>query len=132
MSEFSPLRDPVFLLTWQVHLAVVILFALLGIWAGMTRRPWYIAPTLFLALLWLFVPLEAPEPVVVLLLTVPVLAVACRIARRWLETPPEDESGPSSPARLRFSLGDLLWLTLIVGLGTALVVQVWRLPWKIH
>ena len=46
MSEFSPLRDPVFLLTWQVHLAVVILFTLLGIWAGMTRRACYVVPTL--------------------------------------------------------------------------------------
>jgi hypothetical protein len=35
-------------------------------------------------------PLEAPEPVVVLLLSVPLLAIACRSARRWLETPSED------------------------------------------
>jgi hypothetical protein len=130
MSEFSPLRDPVFLLTWQVHLAVVILFALLGIWAGMTRRPWYLAPTLFLALLWLFVPLEAPEPVVVLLLTVPVLAIVCRIARRWLD-PAQEEPRESSPSRWRFSLRDLLWLTLIVALGTALVMQLKRWSWNI-
>lgn len=131
MSESSPLRDPVFLLTWQVHLSVVILFALLGIWAGMTRRPWYIAPTLFLALLWLFVPLEAPEPAVVLLLTVPVLAIACRIARRWLETP-DAEPRKDSPSRLRFSLRDLLWLMVLVGMGTALLMQVKRLPWNIE
>jgi hypothetical protein len=131
MSEFSPLRDPVFLLTWQVHLAVVILFALLGIWAGMTRRPWYVAPTLFLSLLWLFVPLQAPEPVIILLLTVPVLAIACRIARRWLE-PSKDELSESSPTRLRFSLRDLLWLMVLVGMLTALVVQVLRMPWKIE
>jgi hypothetical protein len=129
MSEFSPLRDPVFLLTWQVHLAVVTLFVLLGIWAGMTRRRWYVAPTLFLGLLWLFVPLEAPEPAVVLLLTVPVLAVLCRVARRWLEKPRE-ESSVDSQSHLRFSLVDLLWLTLIVGMTTALVMQLWRLPWK--
>jgi hypothetical protein len=109
----------------------VILFALLGIWAGMTRRPWYVAPTLFLALLWLFVPLEAPEPVVVLLLSVPVLAAACRIARRWLESSPE-ESSKTSPSRLRFSLADLLWLTLIAGMLTALLIQVWPMPWRMH
>jgi hypothetical protein len=131
MSEFSPLRDPVFLLTWQVHLAVVILFALLGIWAGTTRRPWYVAPTLFLGLLWLFVPLEAPEPAVVLLLSVPVLALLCRVARRWLEKPREESSGDSQSC-WRFSLADLLWLTLIVGMLTALLIQAWPMPLKMH
>lgn len=56
----------------------------------------------------------------VLLLTVPLLAVACRIARRWLEKPEEDSSG-DSPSHLRFSLADLLWLTLIVGMGMVLL-----------
>jgi hypothetical protein len=46
MSDFSPLRDP--FCSPDRSSVGRILFALLGISAGMTRRPWYIAPTLFL------------------------------------------------------------------------------------
>lgn len=133
MSEFSPLRDPVFVLSWQVHLAVVSLFALLGVWAGMTRRAWYIAPTLFCGLLWLFIPLEAPEPALVLLLAVPCLAVACRLVRPWIDPPPVTSRHALASGVIRrgwnFRLADLLWLTLIVGMVTSLVIQLWRLDW---
>ena len=135
MSEFSPLSDPVFVLTWQVHLAVVSLFALLAVWAGMTRQAWYIAPTLFCGLLWLFIPLEAPEPALVLLLAIPCLAVACRLVRPWIETPHSASrhalaSGVSPRRGWNFRLADLLWLTLMVGMVTSLVMQIQRLDWS--
>ena len=134
MSEFSPLYDPVFVLTWQVHLAVVSLLSLLGVWAGMTRRAWYVAPTVFCGLLWLFIPLEAPEPALVLLLAVPCLAVACRVVRPWFEEPhlaSRNALASGVPQRgWNFRLADLLWLTLIVGMVTSLLTHLRRLDWS--
>src|SRR3954471_16686422 len=75
MYESSLFSDPVFLVTWQVHLAVVILFSLLGLWWGASRQAWYLGPLLLCLGLWLFIPIEAPEPVIVLLIYVPLLAL---------------------------------------------------------
>jgi len=131
MSSFLLLRDPGFVLTWQVHVGTVALCALLGIAMGVTRRAWYVGPLVFCGLLWLFVPLAAPEPVIVLLMAVPPLAVGCRLFRRRLQTPAAEATDEPTQATWRFRLVDLFWLTLIVGLLTALVTQCWRQPWKI-
>jgi len=128
------LGDP-FFVQWLVHVAVVSLFAILGVWWATSRLPWYVPPTVMLALLWLFVPLEAPEPAVVLLVATPLLAATCRGAL-WLaerRTAPASSDAVSTEkvagSSWRFRLSDSLWLMFLCGLTFALAAQLWRLPW---
>jgi hypothetical protein len=138
MFDTSLLRDSVFVLRWQVHLVVVSLFAIYGIWWGQTRRPWYVAPAGFLGLLFLFLPVEAPEPATLLLLVTPLLAIASRGVRWMLEDRTKSETKSASDSRSTniakricwsFRLSDTLWLMFLFGLLSALTVQLWRLPW---
>jgi hypothetical protein len=126
-SAASPLRDPVFVLQWQVHLVTVSLFAVFGIWWGTTRRPWYLPPLIFFGLLWLFVPQEAPEPALVLLVATPILALTSG-AIQWWWHPRDGATGPVS-ANYRLTLRDALWLTLFVALILGLAVQLRRFRW---
>ncbi len=130
MNQLTLFHDPVFLLTWQVHIVIAILFSLLGVWMGARGRPWYLGPILCCGLLWLFVPLEAPEPVIVLLIFVPLLAGGI-FAIRSLGTRTVTEKKPA-PFRWRFGLADLLWFTLLVGLVTSLLLQCLRMPWQMR
>jgi hypothetical protein len=131
MYESSLFSDPVFLVTWQVHLAVVILFSLFGVWWGASHQPWYRGPLLLCLGLWLFIPIKAAEPVIVLLVYVPLLALGTRLCQRW--TKAEEPATPVAAKPMwRFALADLLWLTLLVGLLTALLIQCWRLPWTMQ
>lgn len=134
MGPDWPLDDPIFALLWQVRITIAALFAVGGVWWSASRLPWYVPPTVLLALLWLLVPLEAPEPAAVLLVATPLVAVACR-GIRWIAArnkPSAEEQTSESPApdrRWRFRLSDSLWLTFLAGLGSALVAQLGRMPW---
>jgi hypothetical protein len=133
-DPFIYLRNLTLVATWQVHVLTVSLMALLGVWIGLSRFPWYVGAMGFLGLLLLSIPISAPEPALLLLVGVSLLAVGCRFLRIWM-APASPSSGIDlrvTPRTWNYGLADLLWVMAVVGMLALLFTRVLPMPRHIN
>lgn len=118
------LSQPRFLLLILIVDAVAAAFCVAALWAGETRRYWFRRGLGVCGLLALLLPIRAFEPLLLLLIVLPLLAVTsawqghqqdCRLSK------------PSSkPANWRFGLSGLFQTLTLFGMGLGLWVAALR------
>ena len=93
---------------------------LLAIWAGASRRHWFLRAGVFVGVLSLLLLIPAYEPFVAFTLQGAVVAVGVKLHRWWVQRK-EDKS--ALPRCLRYSVLTLLQLTVFIAIGMAVAVK---------
>lgn len=103
---------------------VAALFCLIALWAGESRPHWFRRGLGVCAMLALLLPIRAYEPLLLLLIVVPLLAVVsawhARQQARLLQTTSSEAS------RWRFGLGELFQALTLFGIGLGLWVAAFQ------
>lgn len=93
-------------------------YSLLAIWAGVSRRHWFIrASALTLSLLALL-PIQAHQPALMLAFALPALTLSVAWLNRRGIGPGALSNEAAAPGRLRFGLRDLLLSVLLVAMAS--------------
>jgi hypothetical protein len=126
---------PTLIYCWQVHVLVIALMCLLGVWAGISRRRWYLRAIALFAVMLLFLPIRAYEPAIASLMLAPGIAIAMLPLRQMimpqrLTASAAASAGPSS--RVRYGLVDLFALTLLVALLLSFGIHLSRAEWHMR
>jgi hypothetical protein len=118
MYVFVPPQQP---LADVVLAAVGAAYCILGIWAGRSRRQWFVRGVAVLAALTLFALIEAYEPMVLFALTIGLLVTgelaAGKRTRSQTRVDGETKTSPPTSPRWQFQLHDLLLATVVVGVA---------------
>ena len=103
---------------------------LIGIWAGISRRHWFLRTASVLAVSLLCLPIRAYGPAIYFFLLMVSLAAVVRLLRRygWFAVPEDIAANrhQKQPRRFRFALVDLFLATTVVGLATIAILPLLR------
>jgi hypothetical protein len=120
--------DPLFYVRQAVMVTAVAGLCLVAIWAGVSRRHWFVRAAAVWAGIAALLPIGAHQPARMFLFVLPAIAVVILAIRRWL-IPPTDacRAGARVPAGwIRFSLRDLFLAVLLTGAVFATAMAAWR------
>jgi hypothetical protein len=120
--------DPLFYVRQAVIVTAVAGLCLVAIWAGLSRRHWFVRAAAVWAGIAALLPIRAHVPARMFLFVLPTVAVVILAIRRWL-IPPTELRPPSEHVRagwMRYGLRDLFLAVLLTGAILATGMAAWR------